>query len=151
MENILPESEEIIERSITDKIVIDGYDIPVLGVLESCLEQTDTKDSYIYVKVDQSSQDLDYVGYHIPHTYTVTIGVRMSQADSFKGKDFVMVCRQVRSYINSFLGDGCESLSTDNFDCDSCMLESTSTEFEGGEDPTNVKTYNLKIVGRIKI
>lgn len=94
---------------------------------------------------------MDFTGYNVPHTYNATIGVRMSQSDSATGRDFVLVCRIVRNQIINLLGDGCERLSSDSFNCDSVVLDSTDTEFEGGENPTNVKTYSLKITGRTSI
>lgn len=149
MEKIEP--EELIEDSIKTNLDLAEIDVPIFGVLQSCLDQDDTEDTYIYVKVDQTSQDLDFVGPNVPHTYSATIGVRMAQSDSRDGKDFVLTCRKVRAVVNLLLGDGCARLDNDGFSCDSVILESTATEFEGGENPINVKTYTLRITGRTEI
>lgn len=68
-------------------------DYPILGVMQSCIDGIDVHDSYVYIKVDQKSQDMDYVGYTVPHTYTVTIGVHVAQADSRSGYTYVTLCR----------------------------------------------------------
>lgn len=84
----------------------------------------------------------------MPHTYTATIGVRIAQADSKSGSNFVKICRQIRQSIDLMLGDGCDRLSQGGFFCDSVTLESTATEFDGGDNPINIKSYTLRIVGR---
>ena len=105
--------------------------------------------SLISVVVDQQSQDLDFRGNRVPHTYRAQVSVRYSMADDPNAAKFREECRRVRAALLSITGDDCESLEADGFACDEFMIDSTSTTFEGGDNPCNVKTYSATVKGRI--
>lgn len=106
-------------------------------------------DSLVSVVVDQASQDLDFRGHRVPYTYRVQVNVRYSMADDPNAEKFRDECRRVRSALLSLTGDDCDSLGADGFACDAFVIDSTSTTFEGGDNPCNVKTYSATVKGRI--
>lgn len=106
-------------------------------------------DSLVSVVVDQASQDLDFRGPRVPHTYRAQVTVRYSIADDPNAAKFRDECRRVRSVLTALTGDGCLDLGADGFACDEFMVDSTSTTFEGGENPCNVKSYTATLRGRV--
>ena len=106
-------------------------------------------DSLVSVVVDQASQDLDFRGPRVPHTYRAQVTVRYSIADDPNAAKFRDECRRVRSVLTAMTGDGCLDLGADGFACDEFMVDSTSTTFEGGENPCNVKSYTATLRGRV--
>ena len=106
-------------------------------------------DSLVSVVVDQQSQDLDFRGNRVPHTYRAQVSIRYSMADDPNAAKFREECRRVRAALLSLTGDDCANLGADGFACDEFMIESTSTTFEGGDNPCNVKTYSATVKGRI--
>ena len=106
-------------------------------------------DSIVSVVVDQQSQDLDFRGNRVPHTYRAQVSVRYSMADDPNAAKFREECRRVRAALLSLTGDDCKNLRADGFACDKFMIDSTSTTFEGGDNPCNVKTYSATVKGRI--
>ena len=106
-------------------------------------------DSIVSVVVDQQSQDLDFRGPRVPHTYRAQVTVRYSIADDPSAAKFREECRRVRAALLSLTGDDCANLGADGFACDEFMIDSTSTTFEGGDNPCNVKTYSATVKGRI--
>ena len=106
-------------------------------------------DSIVSVVVDQQSQDLDFRGNRVPHTYRAQVSIRYSMADDPSAAKFREECRRVRAALLSLTGDDCVNLGADGFACDEFMIDSTSTTFEGGDNPCNVKTYSATVKGRI--
>ena len=106
-------------------------------------------DTFVSVVVDQQSQDLDFRGPRVPHTYRAQVTVRYSIADDPNAAKFRDECRRVRSVLTALTGDGCLDLGADGFACDEFMVDSTSTTFEGGENPCNVKSYTATLRGRV--
>ena len=106
-------------------------------------------DTFVSVVVDQQSQDLDFRGPRVPHTYRAQVSVRYSMADDPSAAKFREECRRVRAVLLSLTGDDCANLRADGFACDEFMIDSTSTTFEGGDNPCNVKTYSATVKGRI--
>ena len=106
-------------------------------------------DTFVSVVVDQQSQDLDFRGNRVPHTYRAQITVRYSIVDDPNAAKFRDECRRVRAALISLTGDDCANLGADGFACDEFMVDSTSTIFEGGDNPCNVKTYSATVKGRI--
>ena len=106
-------------------------------------------DSLVSVVVDQASQDLDFRGPRVPHTYRAQVTVRYSIADDPNAAKFRDECRRVRSVLTALTGDGCLDLGADGFACDEFMVDSTSTTFEGGENPCTVKSYTATLRGRV--
>ena len=70
-------------------------------------------------------------------------------ADDPNAAKFRDECRRVRAALLSLTGDDCANLGADGFACDEFMIDSTSTTFEGGDNPCNVKTYSATVKGRI--
>ena len=106
-------------------------------------------DTFVSVVVDQQSQDLDFRGPRVPHTYRAQVTVRYSIADDPSAAKFREECRRVRAALLSLTGDDCVDLGADGFACDEFMVDSTSTTFEGGENPCNVKSYTATLRGRV--
>ena len=106
-------------------------------------------DSLVSVVVDQQSQDLDFRGPRVPHTYRAQVSIRYSMADDPSAAKFREECRRVRAALLSITGDYCANLGADGFACDEFMIDSTSTTFEGGDNPCNIKTYSATVKGRI--
>lgn len=106
-------------------------------------------DTFVSVVVDQQSQDLDFRGNRVPHTYRAQVSIRYSMADDPSAAKFREECRRVRAALLSLTGDDCANLGAAGFACDEFMIDSTSTTFEGGDNPCNIKTYSATVKGRI--
>ena len=145
------EPEERIEAALV-AILATHCTVAVEGALTPSDEgsvRTIDDDSLVSVVVDQQSQDLDFRGPRVPHTYRAQITVRYSIADDPNAAKFRDECRRVRAALLSLTGDDCANLGADGFACDEFMIDSTSTIFEGGDNPCNVKTYSATVKGRI--
>ena len=145
------EPEERIEAAII-AILAAHCTVAVEGALTPSDEgsvRTIDDDSLVSVVVDQQSQDLDFRGPRVPHTYRAQVSVRYSMADDPNAAKFREECRRVRAALLSLTGDDCANLGADGFACDEFMIDSTSTTFEGGDNPCNVKTYSATVKGRI--
>ena len=145
------EPEERIEAALV-AILAAHCTVAVKGALTPSDEgsvRTIDDDSLVSVVVDQQSQDLDFRGPRVPHTYRAQVSVRYSMADDPNAAKFRDECRRVRAAILSLTGDDCTNLRADGFACDEFMIDSTSTTFEGGDNPCNVKTYSATVKGRI--
>ena len=145
------EPEERIEAAIV-AILAAHCTVAVEGALTPSDEgsvRTIDDDSLVSVVVDQQSQDLDFRGPRVPHTYRAQVSVRYSMADDPNAAKFREECRRVRAAILSLTGDDCTNLRADGFACDEFMIDYTSTTFEGGDNPCNVKTYSATVKGRI--
>ena len=145
------EPEERIEAAIV-AILAAHCTVAIEGALTPSDEgsvRTINDDSLVSVVVDQQSQDLDFRGPRVPHTYRAQVSVRYSMADDPNAAKFREECRRVRAALLSLTGDDCANLGADGFACDEFMIDSTSTTFEGGDNPCNVKTYSATVKGRI--
>ena len=145
------EPEERIEAAIV-AILAAHCTVAVEGALTPSDEgsvRTIDDDSLVSVVVDQQSQDLDFRGPRVPHTYRAQVSIRYSMADDPNAAKFREECRRVRAALLSLTGDDCANLGADGFACDEFMIDSTSTTFEGGDNPCNVKTYSATVKGRI--
>ena len=145
------EPEERIEAALV-AILATHCTVAVEGALTPSDEgsvRTIDDDSLVSVVVDQQSQDLDFRGPRVPHTYRAQVSVRYSMADDPNAEKFREECRRVRAALLSLTGDDCANLGADGFACDEFMIDSTSTTFEGGDNPCNVKTYSATVKGRI--
>lgn len=145
------EPEERIEAALV-AILAAHCTVAVEGALTPSDEgsvRTIDDDSIVSVVVDQQSQDLDFRGPRVPHTYRAQVNVRYSMADDPNAAKFRDECRRVRAALLSLTGDDCANLGADGFACDEFMIDSTSTTFEGGDNPCNVKTYSATVKGRI--
>ena len=145
------EPEERIEAALV-AILATHCTVAVEGALTPSDEgsvRTIDDDSIVSVVVDQQSQDLDFRGPRVPHTYRAQVSVRYSMADDPSAAKFREECRRVRAALLSLTGDDCANLGADGFACDEFMIDSTSTTFEGGDNPCNVKTYSATVKGRI--
>ena len=145
------EPEERIEAALV-AILAAHCTVAVKGALTPSDEgsvRTIDDDSLVSVVVDQQSQDLDFRGPRVPHTYRAQVSVRYSMADDPNAAKFREECRRVRAALLSLTGDDCANLGADGFACDEFMIDSTSTTFEGGDNPCNVKTYSATVKGRI--
>ena len=145
------EPEERIEAALI-AILAAHCTVAVEGALTPSDEgsvRTIDDDSLVSVVVDQQSQDLDFRGPRVPHTYCAQVSVRYSMADDPNAAKFREECRRVRAALLSLTGDDCANLGADGFACDKFMIDSTSTTFEGGDNPCNVKTYSATVKGRI--
>ena len=145
------EPEERIEAALV-AILATHCTVAVEGALTPSDEgsvRTIDDDSIVSVVVDQQSQDLDFRGPRVPHTYRAQVSVRYSMADDPSAAKFREECRRVRAALLSLTGDDCANLGSDRFACDEFMIDSTSTTFEGGDNPCNVKTYSATVKGRI--
>ena len=145
------EPEERIEAALV-AILATHCTVAVEGALTPANEgsvRTIGDDSLVSVVVDQQSQDLDFRGNRVPHTYRAQVSVRYSMADDPSAAKFREECRRVRAALLSLTGDDCANLRADGFACDEFMIDSTSTIFEGGDNPCNVKTYSATVKGRI--
>ena len=145
------EPEERIEAAIV-AILAAHCTVAVEGALTPSDEgsvRTIDDDSLVSVVVDQQSQDLDFRGPRVPHTYRAQVSVRYSMADDPNAAKFREECRRVRAALLSLTGDDCVDLGADGFACDEFMVDSTSTTFEGGENPCNVKSYTATLRGRV--
>ena len=145
------EPEERIEAALV-AILAAHCTVAVEGALTPSDEgsvRTIDDDSLVSVVVDQQSQDLDFRGPRVPHTYRAQVSVRYSMADDPNAAKFREECRRVRAALLSLTGDDCTNLRADGFACDEFMIDSTSTTFEGGDNPCNVKTYSATVKGRI--
>lgn len=145
------EPEERIEAAIVT-ILATHCTVAVEGALTPANEgsvRTIDDDSIVSVVVDQLSQDLDFRGPRVPHTYRAQVSIRYSMADDPSAAKFREECRRVRAALLSLTGDDCANLGADGFACDEFMIDSTSTTFEGGDNPCNVKTYSATVKGRI--
>lgn len=149
--NIQAEPEDRIEAAIV-ALLLRYCTVTVEGALSPAAEgtaRTVDGDSLVSVVVDQQSQDLDFRGPRVPHTYRAQVTVRYSIADDPNAARFREECRRVRAALLSLTGDDCANLGADGFACDEFMVDSTSTTFEGGDNPCNVKTYSATVKGRI--
>ena len=149
--NIQAEPEERIEAAIV-ALLLRYCTVTVEGALTPSAEgtaRTIDGDSLVSVVVDQASQDLDFRGPRVPHTYRAQVTVRYSIADDPNAAKFREECRRVRAALLSLTGDDCANLGADGFACDEFMIDSTSTTFEGGDNPCNIKTYSATVKGRI--
>lgn len=145
------EPEERIEAALV-AILAAHCTVAVDGALTPADEgnvRTIDDDSLVSVVVDQQSQDLDFRGNRVPHTYRAQVSIRYSMADDPNAAKFREECRRVRAALLSLTGDDCANLGAEGFDCDEFMIDSTSTTFEGGDNPCNVKTYSATVKGRI--
>lgn len=145
------EPEERIEAALV-AILAAHCKVAVEGALTPADEggvRTIGDDSLVSVVVDQASQDLDFRGNRVPHTYRAQVSVRYSMADDPNAAKFREECRRVRAALLSLTGDDCANLGADGFACDEFMIDSTSTTFEGGDNPCNIKTYSATVKGRI--
>lgn len=145
------EPEERIEAAIV-AILAAHCTVAVEGALTPSDEgsvRTIGDDSLVSVVVDQQSQDLDFRGPRVPHTYRAQVSIRYSMADDPSAAKFREECRRVRAALLSLTGDDCANLGADRFACDEFMIDSTSTTFEGGDNPCNIKTYSATVKGRI--
>ena len=145
------EPEERIEAALV-AILATHCTVAVEGALTPSDEgsvRTIDDDSLVSVVVDQQSQDLDFRGNRVPHTYRAQVSIRYSMADDPNAAKFREECRRVRAALLSLTGDDCENLGAAGFACDEFMIDSTSTTFEGGDNPCNVKTYSATVKGRI--
>ena len=145
------EPEERIEAALV-AILATHCTVAIEGALTPSDEgsvRTIDDDSLVSVVVDQQSQDLDFRGNRVPHTYRAQVSIRYSMADDPNAAKFREECRRVRAALLSLTGDDCANLGADGFACDEFMIESTSTTFEGGDNPCNVKTYSATVKGRI--
>ena len=149
--NIQAEPEERIEAAIV-ALLLRYCTVTVEGALTPSAEgtaRTIDGDSLVSVVVDQASQDLDFRGPRVPHTYRAQVTVRYSIADDPNAVKFRDECRRVRTMLTALTGDNCVDLGADGFACDAFVIDSTSTTFDGGENPCNVKTYSATVKGRI--
>lgn len=147
----IAEPEERIEAALV-AILAAHCTVAVEGALTPAADGTARTvdcDSLVSVVVDQASQDLDFRGSRVPHTYRAQVSVRYSMADDPNAAKFREECRRVRAALLSLTGDDCANLGADEFACDEFMIDSTSTTFEGGDNPCNVKTYSATVKGRI--
>ena len=147
----IPEPEEAIESALVARLAA-AVGVPVEGAMTPATTgevKRFTSDTFVSVMVDQSSQDLDYHGAYSPATFSARVTVHYALADDPSATDFRDTCRAVRASLRALLGDGCAALAADNFACDGFILDSTSTAFESGENPTNTKTYTATVTGRI--
>lgn len=145
------EPEERIEAALV-AILATHCTVAVEGALTPSDEgsvRTIDDDSLVSVVVDQQSQDLDFRGPRVPHTYRAQVSVRYSMADDPNAAKFREECRRVRAALLSLTGDDCANLGAEGFACDEFMIDSTSTTFEGGDNPCNIKTYSATVKGRI--
>lgn len=145
------EPEERIEAALV-AILATYCTVAVEGALTPADEgivRTIDDDSLVSVVVDQQSQDLDFRGNRVPHTYRAQVSIRYSMADDPNAAKFREECRRVRAALLSLTGDDCANLGADGFACDEFMIDSTSTTFEGGDNPCNIKTYSATVKGRI--
>ena len=145
------EPEERIEAALV-AILAAHCTVAVEGALTPSDEgsvRTIDGDSLISVVVDQASQDLDFRGPRVPHTYRAQVSIHYSMADDPSAAKFREECRRVRAALLSLTGDDCVDLGADGFACDEFMVDSTSTTFEGGENPCNVKSYTATLRGRV--
>jgi len=148
---VAAEPEELIEASLVSRLA-SACTIPVEGVLTPASAgsvKSLSADTFVGVKVDQSSQDGDYA-YRAPMTYSATATVHFALADDADGSSFRDECRAVRAALLALIGDRCSALNvSDAFVCDAFALDSTSTNFDGGESPVYTKSYTATIKGRI--
>lgn len=148
---VTTEPEELLEAALVSRLAVVCTTI-VEGVLAPAYAGTVkglSADTFVGVKVDQSSQDGDYA-YRSPMTYTATVTVHYAQADDATGIDFRNECRAVRAALLGLIGDGCSALDVaDAFECASFTLDSTSSNFDGGDNPVYTKSYTATIKGRI--
>ena len=144
------EPEERIEAALV-AILATHCTVAIEGALTPADEGSvrTIDDSIVSVVVDQQSQDLDFRGNRVPHTYRAQVSIRYSMADDPNAAKFREECRRVRAALLSLTGDDCANLGADGFACDEFMIDSTSTTFEGGDNPCNVKTYSATVKGRI--
>ena len=145
------EPEERIEAALV-AILSAHCTVAIEGALTPADEgsvRTIDDDSLVSVVVDQQSQDLDFRGNRVPHTYRAQVSIRYSMADDPNAAKFREECRRVRAALLSLTGDDCANLGADRFACDEFMIDSTSTTFEGGDNPCNIKTYSATAKGRI--
>lgn len=145
------EPEELIEAALVE-ILAAHCTVAVEGALTPANEgsvRTINDDSLVSVVVDQQSQDLDFRGNRVPHTYRAHVSIRYSMADDPNAAKFRDECRRVRAALLSLTGDYCKNLGAAGFACDEFMIDSTSTTFEGGDNPCNIKTYSATVKGRI--
>ena len=145
------EPEEIVEAKIVALLAAAGVGIDVIGALAPAPGHTEKKspDTYISVFVDMSSQDMDWRGPGVPCTYSVRIGVHVSNADDKNGAMFRNVCRAVRGALAALTGDGCGTLGGDGFRCNAFVLGETQTALESFADSFGMaKTYNATVRGR---
>ena len=145
------EPEERIEAALV-AILATHCTVAVEGALTPSDEgsvRTIDDDSLVSVVIDQQSQDLDFRGNRVPHTYRAQVSVRYSMADDPSAAKFREECRRVRAALLSLTGDDCANLGAEGFACDEFMIDSTSTTFEGGDNPCNIKTYSATVKGRI--
>ena len=148
---ITAEPEERIEAALC-VLLLRYCTVAVEGALtpsDEGIVRTIGGDSLVSVVIDQQSQDLDFRGPRVPHTYRAQVTVRYSIADDPSAAKFREECRRVRAALLSLTGDDCVDLGADGFACDEFMIDSTSTTFEGGDNPCNVKTYSATVKGRI--
>lgn len=145
------EPEERIEAALV-AILAAHCTVAVEGALtpsDEGIVRTIDDDSLVSVVVDQQSQDLDFRGPRVPHTYRAQVSIRYSMADDPSAAKFREECRRVRAALLSLTGDDCANLGAAGFACDEFMIDSTSTTFEGGDNPCNIKTYSATVKGRI--
>ena len=145
------EPEERIEAALV-AILATHCTVAIEGALTPADEgsvRTIDDDSLVSVVVDQQSQDLDFRGPRVPHTYRAQVSIRYSMADDPNAAKFREECRRVRAALLSLTGDDCAHLGADGFACDEFMIDSTSTPSEGGDNPCNIKTYSATVKGRI--
>ena len=145
------EPEEAVEAALVSRLTA-AVTIPVEGVMTTAASgevKRLTADTFLSVAIDLASQDLDFCGPRVPCTFTARVTVHYALADDPNAAAFRDTCRATRAALLALTGDGCDDLGASGFACDAFILDSTSTSFEAGENPTNTKTYSATIKGRI--
>lgn len=145
------EPEEIVESHLVALLEGVANGVAVLGALAPSAPGTEktAPDTHVSVTVDLASQDLDWIGPGVPCTYSVSVAVRVAEADGPNGELFRDTCRNVRAALAALLGDGCAALSGDGFDCDALVLGATQTRRESlGDFSQFAKIYSATVSGR---
>ena len=137
------EPEEIVESHLVALLEGVANGVAVLGALAPSAPGTEktAPDTHVSVTVDLASQDLDWIGPGVPCTYSVSVAVRVAEADGPNGELFRDTCRNVRAALAALLGDGCA--------CDALVLGATQTRRESlGDFSQFAKIYSATVSGR---
>lgn len=137
------EPEEILEQSLAAALS-SAVAIPVEGAITPATAGTVKRlssDTFVSVVVDLASQDGDITEPVTFLTLNVSVSVHFALADDASGTAFRDECRRVRAALVALTGKGCAALNADGLAVDGFILATTATTFEGGDNPTNVKTY----------
>ena len=94
------EPEERIEAALV-AILATHCTVAIEGALTPADEGSvrTIDDSIVSVVVDQQSQDLDFRGNRVPHTYRAQVSIRYSMADDPNAAKFREECRRVRAAL----------------------------------------------------